>query len=92
LEAGLNIEATNIWGETPLHYAAKFGREDFVLELLQRVANVDAIDIAGRTPLQAFLIESASTSESIPAVLSAGADIRARLVFATWRLGKMSYA
>jgi ankyrin repeat protein len=26
LEAGLNIEATNILGETPLHYAAKFGK------------------------------------------------------------------
>jgi ankyrin repeat protein len=55
LEAGLNIEATNDLGETPLHYAAKFGRDDCVFQLLQRGANVDAINIAGRTPLQAFL-------------------------------------
>jgi hypothetical protein len=55
LEAGLNIESTNDFGETPLHYAAKFGRDDCVFQLLQRGANVDAIDVPGRTPLQAFL-------------------------------------
>jgi ankyrin repeat protein len=55
LEAGLNIEATNNLGETPLHYAAKFGKDDCVFQLLQRGANVDAINFAGRTPLQAFL-------------------------------------
>jgi ankyrin repeat protein len=56
LEAGLNIEATNLYGETPLHHAARFHRNDYVFELLQRGANVDAISIDGRTPLQAFLI------------------------------------
>jgi hypothetical protein len=55
LEAGLNIEATNNLGETPLHYAAQFGKEDCVFQLLRRGANVDAINFAGRTPLQAFL-------------------------------------
>jgi ankyrin repeat protein len=56
LEAGLNIEATNDFGDTPLHYAAKFCIEDGVFELLlQRGANVDAINIHGSTPLQAFL-------------------------------------
>jgi ankyrin repeat protein len=55
LEAGLNIEATNNLGEMPLHYAAKFGKDDCVFQLLQWGANVDAINFAGRTPLQAFL-------------------------------------
>jgi ankyrin repeat protein len=55
LEAGLNIEATNNLGETPLHRAAMFRKDECVFQLLQRGANVDAIDIAGRTPLQAFL-------------------------------------
>jgi ankyrin repeat protein len=55
LEAGLNIEATNNSGETPLHYAAKFVTDDCVFKLLQRGANVYAINFAGRTPLQAFL-------------------------------------
>jgi ankyrin repeat protein len=55
LEAGLNIEATNNLGETPLHYAAKWRNADYVFQLLQRGANVDAINIAGRTPLQQFL-------------------------------------
>jgi ankyrin repeat protein len=55
LEAGLNIEATNNKGETPLHLAAKFGKDDCVFRLLQRGANVDAISMGGRTPLQAVL-------------------------------------
>jgi hypothetical protein len=55
LEAGLNIEATNDLGETPLNYAARLCIEDGVFQLLQRGANVDAINIAGRTPLQEFL-------------------------------------
>jgi ankyrin repeat protein len=55
LEAGLNIEATNNLGETPLHYAAIFGKDDCVFKLLQRGANVDAISMGGRTPLQAVL-------------------------------------
>jgi hypothetical protein len=55
VEAGLNIEATNVWGQTPLHRAAGYGRKDYVKELLQWGANVDATDNEGRTPLQAFL-------------------------------------
>jgi ankyrin repeat protein len=62
LEAGLNIEATNDAGETPLNYAAEYDIEDGVFQLLQRGANVDAINIIGRTPLQAILSWSRSTS------------------------------
>jgi ankyrin repeat protein len=62
LEAGLNIEVTNVLSETPLHHAAKFYRNDYVFELLQRGANVYAIDIEGRTPLQASLSSRRSTT------------------------------
>jgi ankyrin repeat protein len=55
LDAGVNIEATNKRGRTPLHQAAKYGREDYVKELLKWGAHVDATDNKGRTPLQAFL-------------------------------------
>jgi ankyrin repeat protein len=49
LEAGLDIEAKNKCGETPLFLAAKHGREDYVKELLEWGASVDAIDNRGRT-------------------------------------------
>jgi ankyrin repeat protein len=62
LEAGLNIEATNNLGETLLHDAALFGKDDCVFQLLQRGANVDAISIEGCTPLQAVMGWNRSTS------------------------------
>jgi ankyrin repeat protein len=62
LEAGMDIEATNNLGETPLRYAAQFGKDDCVFQLLQQRANDDAISIQGRTPLQAVLGWSRSTS------------------------------
>jgi ankyrin repeat protein len=58
VEAGLNIEATNRCDETPLYHAATMHSNDYVFELLQRGANVDAISIDGRTALQAILIWS----------------------------------
>jgi ankyrin repeat protein len=69
LEAGVNIEATNVLGETPLHRAAKYGREDYVKELLQWGANVDTIDNEGCTPLQAFLSWRPSTSAAHQIIL-----------------------
>jgi hypothetical protein len=48
-------EATNSVDETPLHYATKFNRKYLAFEWLRRGANVDAIDIDGRTPLQTIV-------------------------------------
>jgi hypothetical protein len=62
LEAGLNIEATNDFGETPLLHAAELHRDDYVLGLLQRGANVDAIQLDKCTALQYIIRWGQSTS------------------------------
>jgi ankyrin repeat protein len=51
----VNIEAKNMFGETPLHRAAKYNRKDYVKELSKWGGE------CRRTPLQAFLNWKPST-------------------------------
>jgi ankyrin repeat protein len=89
---GLGVPAGAVWPEgdgyfeiatnsTALHVAAWRARHDAVHDLLERGAPVDAVDGAGRTPLQlavractvAYWRDRRDTA-SIAALLSAGAD------------------
>lgn len=45
------VNAMNGSGETPLHYAVKYGRSDVAELLIEHGANVDAKDPSGNTPL-----------------------------------------
>lgn len=42
LEMGPNVNATDVWGSTALHYAAKTGREEITRLLLARGADFNA--------------------------------------------------
>ena len=46
-----NIDSRNDFGETPLHIAAKYGKDDVVKALIQHNANVNAKDKELKTPL-----------------------------------------
>jgi ankyrin repeat protein len=46
------VEATDKDGATPLHWAARLGKDEMILLLLKRGAVVDPPDARGRTPLQ----------------------------------------
>ena len=52
---GLSLEDCDIWGQTPLHYAAKNGRETFVIVLLRAGSEKDAMTAAGQTALDLAL-------------------------------------
>lgn len=53
IEMGLNVDARNSrWGRTPLAYAAGFGHEDGVRELVKHGADVRACDHQGRSVIQ----------------------------------------
>lgn len=51
LDAHCPIDQTNNAGETALSFAALFGRQDFMRELVARGANPNHVDVRGDTPL-----------------------------------------
>ena len=48
---GVNVDARDFRGRSPLWHAAKIGREDIAEELLKQKVDVDAVDQDGKTPL-----------------------------------------
>lgn len=62
LQAGANMEARTIRGETALHRACKALRVHSVKMLLQWGANEDAVDLDGRTP--AFVVSQLLETQS----------------------------
>jgi ankyrin repeat protein len=67
-EKGVDIDACDSRGRTPLHIAAENGREDIVDYLLRKRAWPNPIDKEGRTPL-----DCAETAEVKKCLLSQGA-------------------
>jgi ankyrin repeat protein len=51
IDKGAQVEARNINGSTPLHYAARYGRVEIVRLLCNRGADADARNYAGLRPL-----------------------------------------
>lgn len=49
---GANIECTDVYGNTPLHHSAWMGFADLAKELVQRGANVHALNCDGHTPME----------------------------------------
>jgi ankyrin repeat protein len=52
LAKGVNINATDEYGETPLHKAAYYGNKDVVEILLAHGASINAMNKNGKTPLK----------------------------------------
>ncbi len=76
LDAGANLDAGNVLGETPLHNAARFGTPETILILLNAGALVNAGDVGGETPLHKAALWS--TPEVIRILLDAGAALEGR--------------
>ena len=51
LDGGADLMVRNKYGETPLHYAARFGNPAKIQSLLDADADVMAWDRSGETPL-----------------------------------------
>ena len=76
LRQGMNIESTDIIGNTPLIFASRYGRNDEVRFLLDRGADVNARSKTGGTPLR----EAVNKMDimTIRLLLDAGADVDVR--------------
>lgn len=72
---GADISAVDMYGRTPLHWAARAGRDSCVSYLLEQDADIDASDSAGMTPL---LHAAQNGKEStVNVLLEAGCDAKA---------------
>lgn len=69
LAGGADVGARNHKGQTALHCAAKAGFEDIVALLLENHAEIDALDLAGETPLAAALRSTVKDKERLRAVV-----------------------
>jgi len=49
--AGVNLDCADSTGWTALHWAARNGRSDIIKMLIERGANIDAVDCANCSPL-----------------------------------------
>ena len=69
LDAGADVDATNAFGQTPLHVAAQSGSVEGVRALIEGGANTSAIDNEGRTPKDLvshrYLIDDQVTMEML---------------------------
>ncbi|XP_029142269.1 B-cell lymphoma 3 protein [Protobothrops mucrosquamatus] len=75
--AGLDLEARNFEGFTPLHLAVGSSNSDMVLALLDHGADVDAVDIkSGRSPLL-HAVEN-NNLDMVELLLQHGANVNAQ--------------
>ena len=76
LKADANTEIQDyVSGQTPLHYAAKYGTARIINLLIDAGAIIDAEDHSGATPLH---VAASSNPETLDALLDATADVKAR--------------
>ncbi|MEO5982926.1 MAG: ankyrin repeat domain-containing protein [Pedococcus sp.] len=74
LATGYDVALADVDGFTPLHLAAQYQRADVVPLLVAAGAPLEARDQWGNTPLWRAVSSSRGRTESICALLEAGAD------------------
>ena len=90
LEAGADLEAREVAGETPLHWAAGSANAVAVEALLAAGANLEARGEEGRTPLHEAAMSYEDPTVVIGLLLEAGANLEAQVVWQDSSLGKGS--
>eukprot|EP01041_Mallomonas_annulata_P012723 gene12723-26802_t len=79
--AGANVNASNAYGNRPLHEACRLGHEGIIRSLLNAGADINAANKKGSTPLHFFCYGNEPetfTAEKVRILLEAHADL-------TWR-------
>jgi ankyrin repeat protein len=69
IEAGAEIEAVGMDGQTPMHRAARGGNASLINALLERGARLDTRDNEGRTPYDLVAAPGRGNNPEIAALL-----------------------
>lgn len=75
IDTGIDVNVADDLGNTPLHYAAKLGEIDMVVQLLREKININAKNKKGQTPLHFAIKKSDKQSELIQVLIDNGANI-----------------
>ena len=79
IDLGIDVNAKDCYGNTPLHYAARLKNIELIGMLLSAGAEIDPVNKDGLTPLRLMLLKKPHNLEAIEFFLSHGADINQRV-------------
>lgn len=79
VDCGINVNAVDCYGNTPLHYAARLKIPALLQILLDGGAKVNVENLDGVTPLREALLAKPYNLEALDLLLSRDADMRHRI-------------
>ncbi|STQ90788.1 ankyrin repeat domain-containing protein [Iodobacter fluviatilis] len=75
ISRGVDVNAKDIWGNTPLHYAARIKNSEIIELLLNAGSEINAINHEGITPLRQTLLQKPHNLKATEIFLAYGADV-----------------
>ncbi len=76
IDLGNDVDAIDIYGNAPLHYAARLKNAELVAVLLEAGAEVNPVNRDGINPLRQCLVKKPFNHDVIRVLLAAGADMQ----------------
>lgn len=78
IDIGIDVNAEDCYGNTPLHYASRSKHYDVIQILLDAGAKIDHVNFDGITPLRHMLLSKPTNIDAVELLLSYGADLEHR--------------
>jgi uncharacterized protein len=75
IEYGVDVNARDRYGNTPLHYAARLKNPELIEMLVNAGAEIDPVNHDGLTPLRLMLSSKPTNLEAIELFLKCGANV-----------------